>query len=69
MRTFTMVVLLMAMVPFAAAQEADMILTGGTIYTVDDQQPTAEAVAVFDGKVLAVVRLPRSTATVAQTLW
>ena len=36
------------------AQVADTIYTGGDIVTVNDQQPTAEAVAVKDGKILAV---------------
>ncbi|WP_207063998.1 amidohydrolase [Motiliproteus sp. SC1-56] len=33
---------------------ADSIYTGGTIITVNDAQPSAEAVAVKDGKILAV---------------
>jgi predicted amidohydrolase YtcJ len=37
-----------------AAQSADTIYHGGTIITVNDQQPTAEAVAVKDGKFIAV---------------
>ncbi len=36
------------------AQVADTIYTGGDIVTVNDQQPTAEALAVKDGKILAV---------------
>jgi hypothetical protein len=35
-------------------QTADAIYTGGPIVTVNDAQPTAEAVAVKDGKILAV---------------
>ena len=35
-------------------QTADTIYTGGPIVTVNDAQPTAEAVAVKDGKILAV---------------
>ena len=35
-------------------QVADTIYAGGDIVTVNDQQPTAEAVAVKDGKILAV---------------
>ncbi len=35
-------------------QTADAIYTGGDIVTVDDKRPTAEAVAVKDGKILAV---------------
>lgn len=31
-----------------------MIYTGGDIVTINDAQPTAEAVAVKDGKLLAV---------------
>ena len=37
-----------------AAQSADTIYHGGTIITVNDRQPTAEAVAVKDGKFIAV---------------
>jgi predicted amidohydrolase YtcJ len=33
---------------------ADTIYTGGNIVTVNDSQPTAEAIAVKDGKILAV---------------
>ena len=36
------------------AQSADTIYYGGTIITVNDRQPTAEAVAVKDGKFIAV---------------
>jgi hypothetical protein len=36
------------------AQLADTIYYGGTIITVNDRQPTAEAVAVKDGKFIAV---------------
>ena len=32
--------------------QADLILTGGPIYTVDDRQPTVAAVAVKDGRIL-----------------
>jgi len=38
----------------AAAKAADTIYTGGDIVTVNDAQPSAEAVAVKDGKILAV---------------
>ena len=38
----------------AAAPAADTIYTGGDIVTVNDAQPTAEAVAVKGGKILAV---------------
>ena len=35
-------------------QTADAIYTGGPIVTVNDAQPSAEALAVKDGKILAV---------------
>lgn len=37
-----------------AADSADLIIHGGDIITVDRRQPTAEAVAVRDGKIVAV---------------
>src|SRR3546814_14704748 len=42
--------------------EADLILTNARIYTVEDKQPWAEAVAIKDGKIVAV----GSTASVAK---
>lgn len=39
-----------------AATDADVIWYGGAIVTVDDKAPLAEAVAVKDGKILAVGR-------------
>ena len=33
---------------------ADSIFTGGNIITVNDAQPTVEAIAIKDGKILAV---------------
>ena len=40
---------------FASAQDvADTIYTGGPILTINDQAPTAEAVAVKDGRILSV---------------
>lgn len=38
----------------AAAEKADAIYFGGPIVTVDETKPSAEAVAVKDGKILAV---------------
>ena len=38
----------------ATAQEADLLLTGGRIWTGDETRPWAEAVAVRSGKILAV---------------
>jgi predicted amidohydrolase YtcJ len=37
-----------------AAEEADIIYSGGTIITIDDASPRAEAVAVKGGRILAV---------------
>ena len=52
-------VLLSAMAPGAAlAANADTIYFGGPIITVDDKAPSAEAVAVKDGKIVAVGRKP-----------
>ena len=39
----------------ASAQEiADTIYTGGPVLTINEDQPTAEAVAVKDGRIIAV---------------
>jgi predicted amidohydrolase YtcJ len=46
--------LLPAQQPSAAQRPADLIVTGARIYTVDDSRPTAEAIAVRDGRVLFV---------------
>ncbi|RMG22446.1 MAG: amidohydrolase [Bacteroidetes bacterium] len=47
--------LLMACQPEGTPSEAaDLVLLNGTIYTVNDAQPTAEAVAVKDGKIVFV---------------
>lgn len=48
----------------AIAQEvADTIYSGGPILTINDEQPTAEAVAVKDGRILAVGALSDVMAT------
>ncbi len=39
---------------FASAQMADVVYTNGRIYTVDEKQPSAEAVAIKDGKFIVV---------------
>jgi hypothetical protein len=47
--------LMMTTASFASAQEpADRIFTGGPVLTMNDAQPRAEAVAVKDGRVVAV---------------
>ena len=38
----------------AFAQTADLAITNAKIYTVDPKQPNASAMAVRDGKILAV---------------
>jgi predicted amidohydrolase YtcJ len=38
----------------AAAEPADLILTGGNVYTVNDKQPRAQAVALKQGRIVAV---------------
>ena len=40
--------------PEAATQLADTVYTNGKIYTVNESQPWAEAVAIKDGKFIAV---------------
>ncbi len=40
--------------PSTAQEIADTIYTGGPILTINDEQPTVEAVAVKDGRILAV---------------
>ncbi|MEX2181519.1 MAG: amidohydrolase [Gemmatimonadaceae bacterium] len=46
--------LLLALPASAAAQEADLILTGGRFWTGDTTRPMAQAVAIRDGKFIAV---------------
>ncbi|CAD0185304.1 N-substituted formamide deformylase precursor [Ruegeria sp. THAF57] len=53
--TFRSTAVLLALFPFAAAaQDADLILTNGEFYTVEEKAPMAEAVAIRDGRFLAV---------------
>ena len=37
-----------------ASEQADLVINNGTIYTMDDFNPLAEAVAIRDGKIIAV---------------
>ncbi len=46
--------LLLASCSLEKAEPADLIFTNGIIYTVNESQPTAEAVAVKDGMILAL---------------
>ncbi|MBI5272620.1 MAG: amidohydrolase [Chlamydiia bacterium] len=50
----TLCTLLCALSCFAAEKQADQIFFGGPILTVNDEQPTAEAVAVYQGKIVFV---------------
>lgn len=52
-RALILVAALRASVP-AAAQDADLILTGGRIWTGDTSRPYAEALAIRNGRLLAV---------------
>ena len=48
------IALLCALAFSASAQNADTIYHGGNIITINDAAPFAEALAVKDGKILAV---------------
>ena len=50
----TVVIALISACTPAPNQIANIIYTGGDIITINDSQPTAEAIAVKDGKILAV---------------
>ncbi len=52
--TVALVAALCGFSPMALAQTADTIYFGGPIITINDAAPSAEAVAVKDGKILAV---------------
>lgn len=55
MRLLTSFLALLALVSSCSRQQpADIIFTGGVIYTVNDQQPMVEAVAVKDNKIIAL---------------
>lgn len=51
---FTILLILTLLSCGEKQKPADMILSGGTIYTMDQANPTAEAVAVADGKIVFV---------------
>src|SRR5262245_13479144 len=51
------IIILLALALITTAQQpqtADIILHNGVIWTVDEKNPTAEAVAIKDGKILIV---------------
>ncbi|MCW5964631.1 MAG: amidohydrolase [Bryobacterales bacterium] len=45
---------LLCIVAISAGQTADLVVTGARVYTVNPAQPTASAIAVKDGRILAV---------------
>ena len=49
-----------------ARSSSDMIFTGGPILTMEDAQPTAEAVAVRNGVIVAVGSLDAARAAVGR---
>jgi len=52
--TTSLAALLLLTASVASAQTADLILTNGRVYTVEKAQPWAEAVAIRDGRIVAV---------------
>ena len=58
-RVWSAIVRLMAIVVFVAApaawaQDADLVASNGKLWTVDDDNPSAEALAVLDGRFVYV---------------
>ena len=47
-------VMMSSVAPAVSGEAADAIYVGGDIVTINDKQPTAEALAVKDGKIIAV---------------
>ena len=54
MKQITLLALMLLLVVSVRAQQADLILHNGVIWTVDSKSSTAEAVAIKDGKFIAV---------------
>ena len=54
MKVKLILALIMLFTVSCEAEKADMIIHNGTIYTMNDFMPTAEAVAVINGKVAAL---------------
>ena len=57
LRTIALIALSLLLLTTAACEEvpeADLIFWGGAIYTANDKRPTAEVVAVKDGKIIFV---------------
>jgi predicted amidohydrolase YtcJ len=51
---FRWLILVIAVNRLPAAEPADLILRNGNVYTVNDKQPQAEAIAVKDGRIVSV---------------
>ncbi len=49
-----LLLLFFAVASQALAQPADKVFTNAYVWTVDEEQPVAEAIAILDGKILAV---------------
>ncbi len=58
-RSLLAVASLLIATPALAQEIADRIFTGGPVLTMNDAQPRAEAVAVKDGRIIAVGTPPR----------
>ncbi|WP_343030493.1 amidohydrolase family protein [Fulvivirga aurantia] len=59
MKTLLKALPILLAVAFCACEDieektADLIIQGGTIYTMNDEQPTAEAIGVVDNKIVFV---------------
>ena len=51
----SLIFLLIADVLYAvSSQRADLVIINGNIYTMDEKQPTAEMIAVKDGRIVYV---------------
>ena len=49
-----LVLVLLFIIVTRRAHEVSMLLVNGTVYTVNEKQPTAQAVAVDDGRIVGV---------------
>ncbi|WP_297098740.1 amidohydrolase [uncultured Draconibacterium sp.] len=54
MKFFKALILLFVMISCVKKEKVDLVVSGGMVYTVDEEFATAEAFAVKDGKVVAV---------------
>jgi predicted amidohydrolase YtcJ len=54
MRPILLAAMLFAVTAMSQTQTADLVFVNGKVWTVDKQKPTADAVAVLNGRILAV---------------